>query len=144
MKRARVVTKIQIAATPATVFTYLDDLNHHKEWNPHLTSIQPLVKLAEGVTYQTVSSVMGVKVRSKIVVKELVPGKKLTIESKTGLLQYCITYQLKPAEGGTLLRCTTLVSAEGRAFAFARPLLSELANREINRDLQALKQAAEQ
>jgi len=143
MKKARVVTKVQIAAKPAEVFVYLEDLQYHHLWNPHLSKITPIMQLTTGNAYRTTSLVLGVKVRSKIEVKVVEPPKQLQLENKSGPLQYCLTYKLKSNEGGTLLQCTTLVSTESRAFAFAKPLLTELARRELHTDLAALKNAVE-
>lgn len=65
------------------------------------------------------------------------------MENKTGLVRYRAHFQLKSKDDYTLVTCATTVSTDARAFAFAAPILTRLARRELQTDMQALKLAVE-
>lgn len=142
--KAHVVTKIQITAQPSAVFSYLTELRFHPLWNPHLQAELANKTLAAGTEYHTRSLLFGVTMRSKNVVTDFSPNKLLELTNTTGMLEYCIRYRLHAHESGTLLTCSTTVSSHSSAFAFAKPLLKLLAQRELHTDLQLLKTAVEQ
>lgn len=143
---AQVRTQTTIAASPQEVFRYLADTRSHYLWNPHLEKITPasLQELKEGTTYTTTSLLFGMKVKATNLVTECVQNKFLCIKNDTGLLCYFVKYTLKPTEEGTLLICHITVTADSKAFAFAKPVLKTLAQRELQSDLEALKLAIEE
>jgi hypothetical protein len=100
--------------------------------------------LALGSKYQTESRVLGVKVMAKNVVTKFMKSKELEITNTTGLVKYQANFKLRGKSARTILMCTTTVSADSEAFAFAKPVLKLLARRELQSDMQALKVAVEQ
>jgi len=142
--KAHVVTKIEIAAKPTDVFAYLQHLKLHKLWNPHMQGTLPDITLEAGMEYHVSSLLFGKKFHSNNQVTKLVAGKELEICNETGMVEYCIRYRLRPQAEGTLLTCSSTVSSESRSFAFAKPILKLLAQRELHIDLQLLKTAVEQ
>ncbi len=141
---ARVKTQIVIDADAATTFRYLSHTKYHHLWNASLQSIQPLTELTLGDSYLSVSLLLGVRTKSKNHVKKFVQDKEIEFENKTGMLQYRANYVLVATNKTTKVVCSIIVSAESKAFAFARPMLEHLARRELNTDLQALKKAVEE
>lgn len=141
--KARVVTQITIAAGKELVFKYLQDMHYHYLWNPQIQSLKPITKLQIGTKYEAVSQVLGVKITAKNVVTKLQPNTELELENNTGMVHYCTNFTLSTKGQDTVLVCTTAVSSESKAFAFAKPVMERLARRELQTDLQALKIAVE-
>jgi hypothetical protein len=139
-----VITQATIHAKQAEVFKYLSDLKYHQLWNPQLLSISSSGKQLElGSEYKTQSQVLGVKIRARNVVTKFENLKELEISNNTGLVQYRANFKLRAKKNGTVLVCTTTVSTDSEAFAFAKPVLKLLARRELQSDMQALKLAVE-
>ena len=141
--QARVVARTSIKASPSEVFDYLRDLNTHFLWNPPLISIKPITKLQLGSEYKSSSMILGVKVSGVNKVCKFLEDKELELENNTGILKYRVNYRLSTKEGKTQLVCTTEVSSDSNAFAFAKPVLKLLARRELQTDLKALTIAVE-
>ena len=140
----RVVTQISIGASAKDVFKYLTVMKYHYLWNPQLQRISPMTVLSKGLQYEAESLVLGVKTKAQNSVTKFVKDKELEIENNTGLLHYCANFKLSRRDDSTMVVLTTVVSATGKAFAFAKPVLQRLARRELQTDLQALKIAVEQ
>jgi len=141
--QATIKTQISIKAPPADVFEYLSILKYHPYWNPQVQSFSSTAALKLGSKYQTDSQVLGVKISSENEVTRFVSPKEIEITNGTGMVKYRANFQLRPKDGGTFLTLTTTVSTTSKAFAFAKPVLTSLARRELQSDLQALKLAAE-
>jgi len=142
--RARIVTEVNITSSPKEVFRYLENLEYHRLWNPHLVRIPPRKKLEVGSQYKAVSMMFGIEVRSNNVVSKLVPDKELQIENRTGTILYSVNYKLKKESPSVKLVCSTSVSSTAKVIGLSAPLLKVLAKRELESDLQALKVAVEQ
>jgi carbon monoxide dehydrogenase subunit G len=136
---ARVKAEIAVTAPPQTVFDYLSDLDCHRKWNPHLKAIEPTGKLMAGVSYKTVSSVMGREVVSRNHVTECQVPSLLTIKNEEGLIQYTVSYSLEPTKNGTHLSCTCDLSASSSVFHLAKPVMMAVAKDKLASDLSALK-----
>ncbi len=141
--KALVSSKVTINAATARVFLYLAELKYHQLWNPHLVSISPVTTLKKDIRYDTVSNLLGVKVKGKNVVTKLTNNSELEISNTTGLLNWIAHYNLQTDGNKTLLVCTTAVSSKKEVFAFTAPVLEILAKRELQSDLKALKIAVE-
>ena len=141
---ASVIASICIEASPADSFHYLQELRYHLLWNPHLQSISSDQRLVLGKTYSTTSLLLGVKVRGKNIVTNLLKNTEIEFENRTGALHYVVNYKLQPDGEKTLVMCTTTVSSDAKAFGFTKPVLGLLAKRELRADLEALKIAVEQ
>jgi uncharacterized protein YndB with AHSA1/START domain len=141
--KASVVVKVTIAASREEVFRYFKHLKYHQLWNPHLLRVSPLTTIKTGLVYETTNLLLGVKVKSQNHVLKVVQNEKFEVENTTGLLNYHVNYRLQDKPDGTLVTCATTVTAHGETFAFTRPVLRLLIQRELRSDLQALKLAAE-
>lgn len=142
--KARLKTRITIHAEAAAIFKYLGDTSYHRLWNPRVQRIIPEGALTEGAAYTTHSRVLGTRIKAQNVVTKYVVDEELEVQNKTGMVQYSVNYRLEPLKTGTRVICTTMVSSEGKAFAFAKPMLEHLARRELNADLRELKKIIEQ
>lgn len=141
--KATVVTRVTIAAAPAMVFTYLTDLRYHHLWNPQVRHISKHGKLSLGTSFENVSVLLGIEVRSKNVVTKFQPPTELEMTNRIGLVHYKAHFYLKPSGKGTQVVLSTVVTPQSNAFAFATPILKSLARRELQTDMQALKLAVE-
>ena len=134
---ARVTTKVTIRASPEHVFKFLSHLQYHPLWNPPLEKVIPKRgELHSGSQYISVSTLFGMTMQANNTVSLLVPSKAICIENTTGTLH--------ELDGQTVVQCKTMISADSKAFAFAKPILSKLARAELQADLRALKKLAEQ
>jgi len=143
MKQTNVVTQVTINAKPAAVFKYLKDLKYHYLWNPHLIELSPLIKLKTGASYKTVSYVLGKNLEAVNHVTVFKTNQELELQNNTGTVHYSVNYRLLPKGRQTQVVCSTKVSSDSAAFAFTKTLLAQLAKRELQTDLQALKLAVE-
>jgi hypothetical protein len=143
-QKVHVVTRITIAAKPGEVFIYLTDLRYYYLWNPHIESISPIKPLTLGMNYQTGIMLMGVRVKSTHEVTKIVVPKLLELQNKAGLVKHRTSFRLTAKGEKTQLICSTVVWADTASFAFAKPVLKLLAQRELKTDMQALKLAVEQ
>ncbi|MBC7581810.1 SRPBCC family protein [Aeromicrobium sp.] len=141
--KARLKTKILIDADAPTVFKYLSHTRYHHLWNTSLQRVDPEGELREGSVYVSYSLVLGVRTRAVNEVVNFIQNKELQVQNKTGMIQYCVKYELAQRKGATSVLCTTIVSSDSRAFAFAKPILEHLVRRELNVDLNNLKQTVE-
>lgn len=141
---AKVATRITINASPKEVFRYFEHLRLHYLWNPHQQKNSGPDRLKQGAQYRTTSLVFGVRVNAVNKVTKFNPGRELEIENNTGLVHYHARYNLSEKAGKTLLRLNLTLSADNQAFAFAKPVLKVMAQRELRSDLGALKLAVEE
>jgi hypothetical protein len=109
-----------------------------------LQSVTPLIQLKEGSVYHISLLVLGVRTKAENHVTNYRQGQVLEIQNKTGMVQYSANFRLESLNKGTRVTCTITVSANSKAFVFAKPLMEHLARRELRADLVALKAAVEQ
>jgi hypothetical protein len=138
-----VVTRVTIDASPSEVFEYLSDLKYHYLWNPQMRDVKPVTVLKQGMTYDTINSVLGVKITSTNKVFIFDKDEKLGLVNESGPVHYRVIFQLVTKAEKTQVVCTTEVSTDSQAFAFTQPVLKVLAQRELQTDMQALKLAVE-
>jgi hypothetical protein len=103
-----------------------------------------MTPLKLGSIYASESVVLGVQIQANNEVTAYTKNQEIELLNNTGTLQYRINFRLQPQGKKTLLRSTTVVSTNNKAFAFAKPVLKMLGQRELQSDLQALKIAVEQ
>jgi len=142
--KARLKTKITIAADAANIFKYLSHTKYQPLWNMQMKSATPLVQLHEGSVYKVQLQVLGVRTKAENHITKYVQDKELEIQNMTGMIQYSSNFRLEPQAKGTRVICTISVSSQSKAFAFAKPMMEHLARRELNIDLKALKKVVEQ
>ena len=140
---ATVSTKITIQAPAAKVFTYLTDLKYLYLWNPQIRSFPKNKVLSPGSTYKTESVILGISIKSNNTVIGYKRNKELVIENPLGNVCYTATFRLNEQAKRTTLVLTVSLSATRKIYVFTKPVLKQLALRELRTDLQALKVAVE-
>jgi carbon monoxide dehydrogenase subunit G len=142
--QAKITNRVTINASAKEVFHYLSDPSLHYLWNPPLQSITATKPLKKGTTYRATSLLLGVLFESTNTVSAYEQDKLLEIRNSGAALDFCVIYNLEAQGKSTVVQCFTMVSSTSKAFAFTKPVLKLLAQREIRSDLQALKLAVEQ
>ena len=98
----RIVTQIDIDASPAAVWTQLTDFQAYPEWNPHVVSAAG--DLREGATLDIVVSRAGQRDRGMAVrITTIEPGRRLAWVGRFGhraLFEGEHTFELVALEGG--------------------------------------------
>jgi hypothetical protein len=140
---AKVTARVTINSPRNKVFEYLSHLKYHFLWNPHLRQLEPIVLLQQGTVYKSTSQMLGIEVKGNNQITVFKPDEEIEISNTTGALKYRVRYGLKSNSPTTTVTCTTEVSSESSAFAFATPVLKVLAQRELQSDLRSLKVAVE-
>ena len=135
---------MSISAPPAAVFAYLADPQLHYLWNPHLRTVSAYGLFKQGSRYSTTSMMLGTKIENDNRITRFEKDSLMEIQSQGGTIEFTVEYRLRPEESMTTVECNTSVTATGKTFAFAKPVLKLLAQRELQSDLQALKIAVEQ
>jgi hypothetical protein len=141
--KARINTRITIEAKKSQVFKYLADPKFHYLWNPQLKSISTYDYLQEGSKYKAKSLVMGIEIQSFNVITEFTDNQEIEFVNKSGILHYCVNFQLKQSSSKVLVKCVSTIETTSKVFAFTTPVLKKLAHRELQSDLKMLKLAAE-
>ncbi len=96
-----------------------------------------------GTVFKTESQVLGVKLKCVNVVKSFQPSEELIIENKLGTVTYNARFHFTPQTSKTCVQLNITLSTDSKAFVFTKPVLRQLALRELRTDLQALKIAVE-
>lgn len=137
-------TSINIKAKPTDVFEYIKNLKYYYYWNPSLRMLSHEGELEEGMTYESESVVLrDIVIKSQNVVTKLVPNKEIDVTNNMGTVKYDSSITLTDRSHATLVVCRIDVLTESRAFGLTLPVLKQLAQRELQTDLQALKFAVE-
>lgn len=76
-------------------------------------------------------------------VTSFVPPKELAIENSMGNIHYIAKFRFAPQQGKTSVRLSVSLSTKSKMYVFTKPVLTQLALRELRTDLQALKIAIE-
>lgn len=136
MASSRVNVQVNIKAPVADVFAFLIDLDRHRLWNTGLLEVGKTGLLREGMTYSTVSSLMGRTFQGRNRVSTLRKNQILGIENQSGPVSYSVTYELAAVdETTTMLACRCDISGQMSFFDLAAPLLEYLAQSRLEADL---------
>lgn len=137
-------TSININAQPEDVFEYIKNLKYHYYWNPSLRMLSHEGELEEGMSYETESVVLkDIVVKSRNHVTKLVPNKEIDVANSMGTVKYESSITLANRSHATLVVCRIDVLTESKVFGLTLPVLKQLAKKELQTDLQALKFAVE-
>jgi len=144
MEPISIATKVKINAKPAEVFDYFANLKLHYYWNPSLRKLSGKETLAAGESYKAESNVLGgITIKSTNKVITLETNRKLELESKLGNIKYRQCYNLKDRGKYTIVTSNTDILIECITFGLTHGVLKQLAEHEIQTDLNYLKLAVE-
>ena len=95
-----------------------------------------------GSTARFVAKFLGRRIETQLRITEFEPNRKLTGESSGGPFPLRSTFTLDPADGGTRVTCTFGLQPGG-FFKLAEPLVMTMAKRQLQGDLNNLKDLME-
>jgi len=135
---------VNIKASADEVFIYLINLKYLSLWNPSLKKISKRNVLTEGASYKAEILIFNkYPVKSQNHITKLVANKLIVAENEFGLVHYKSTIKLSKLKGGTKVEHSIDILTKPMLFGLTADVLRNLANHEINADLEALKTVIE-
>jgi uncharacterized protein YndB with AHSA1/START domain len=125
---------IEIARSPAEVFSYLTDVSNLPAWQAGVKG----ATLRDGRVEET-RSLLGRELQTTLEVIEREEPLLFTLRALDGPVPFTVRHRLEPTDGGTRLT----VTAEGDVPGFAAGLLARQAERQFRKDFERLKQILE-
>jgi carbon monoxide dehydrogenase subunit G len=125
---------IEIARTPADVFSYLTDVSNVPAWQHGVKSSA----LRDGRIEES-RSLFGREVHTTLEIVDREEPRLFTLRAVGGPVPFTVRHELEPADGGTRLT----VTAEGDVPGFAAGLLARGAERQFRKDFERLKRILE-
>jgi carbon monoxide dehydrogenase subunit G len=125
---------IEIARTPADVFSYLTDVSNLPAWQGGVKS----ATLRDGRVEES-RSLLGRELHTTLEIVEQDEPRVFTLRALDSPLPFTVRHELEPADGGTRLR----VTAEGGVPGFAAGLLARGAEKQFRKDFKRLKEILE-
>jgi carbon monoxide dehydrogenase subunit G len=125
---------IEIARTPADVFSYLTDVSNLPAWQGGVKS----ATLRDGRVEES-RSLLGRELHTTLEIVEQDEPRVFTLRALDSPVPFTVRHELEPADGGTRLT----VTAEGDVPGFAAGLLSSRAEKQFRKDFARLKEILE-
>ena len=125
---------IEIARTPADVFSYLTDVSNLPDWQAGVKSATE----RDGRIEES-RSLLGHELQTALEITEHEEPRLFTLRALDGPVPFTVRHELEPADGGTRLT----VTAEGDVPGFAAGLLARRAEKQIRQDFARLKKILE-
>jgi carbon monoxide dehydrogenase subunit G len=125
---------IEIARTPADVFSYLTDASNLPAWQTGLKS----ATLRDGRIVES-RSLLGRDFNTTLEIVDQEAPRLFTLRALDGPVQFTVRHELEAADGGTRMT----VTAEGDVPGFAAGLLARAAERQFRKDFVRLKEILE-
>jgi carbon monoxide dehydrogenase subunit G len=125
---------IEIARTPADVFSYLTDVSNLPSWQAGVKSATQ----RDGRIEES-RSLLGHELRTTFEIVEHEEPRLFTLRALDSPVPFAVRHELEPADGGTRLT----VTAEGNVPGFAAGLLARRAEKQIRQDFARLKKILE-
>ncbi|HZR39796.1 MAG TPA: SRPBCC family protein [Ktedonobacteraceae bacterium] len=140
--KAEVVATIR--RTPAEVFTYITDLGNAPRWAP-VREMRQLTEGPVGIGSQIVQIItfMGQSFESKTEVTGYDPPEVFAFKSTSGPMPFEQLFTLSPIEEGTQLS-VVLEGEPGGFFKLAKPLIASATQKQLQEQVDKLKQLLEQ
>jgi uncharacterized protein YndB with AHSA1/START domain len=138
----RVELMVEIARPPDEVFDYLTDTKKLPEWQASAVESRADGPLAEGSRIVERRSLFGREAETELEVTCYEPGRRLSLRSVSGPLNFSIDHLLDGIEGATRLHVTAAARPAG-LLRFAKPALASRARQELRRDFERLKEILE-
>jgi uncharacterized membrane protein len=138
-----VKAEVQVRRPRDEVAAYMTDPANDPEWIGGLREARVLGEgpLAEGSRVARVASFMGRKVEYVNEITRLEPGRVLDMRSVKAPFPMRITYSFEDRDGGTLVR--NHVRGGGGLFSLGSPLFAPMVRRNVQRDLERMRDLLE-
>ncbi|MGG1686730.1 SRPBCC family protein [Pseudalkalibacillus sp. NRS-1564] len=142
-KKIEVKTSILIERPPEVVFNYITNFENNPDWQSGMVSAKFINGvLREGATYDQVAKFLGKEIKTTFIVRQYNPYHKIQIESVDSTFPIKVTREVQVAGEGCVVKAV-VEGNPGRLFSLARPVLSKLVQRSIEKDYAHLKQLLE-
>ncbi|MBF0705718.1 SRPBCC family protein [Alkalihalobacillus hwajinpoensis] len=142
-KKIEVKTSILIERPPEVVFNYITNFENNPDWQSGMVSAKfTNGVLREGATYDQVAKFLGKEIKTTFIVRQYNPYHKIQIESVDSTFPIKVTREVQVAGEGCVVKAV-VEGNPGRLFSLARPVLSKLVQRSIEKDYAHLKQLLE-
>ena len=136
-------TSILIERTPEVVFNYIANFENNPNWQSGMVSATfTNGELRKGATYDQVAKFLGKEIKTTFIVRQFNPYHKIQIESVDSTFPIKVTREVQVAGEGCVVKAV-VEGNPGRLFSLARPVLSKLVQRSIEKDYAHLKQLLE-
>jgi uncharacterized membrane protein len=138
-----VVAEVQVDRPRDEVAAYMSDPANDPEWIGGLREARLVGEppLREGSQVARVASFMGRKVEYVNEITALEPGRTLDMRSVKAPFPMHITYTFEDRDGGTLVR--NHVRGGGGVFSLGSPLFAPMVRRNVQKDLERLRELLE-
>ena len=138
-----VTAEVLVGRPREEVAAYMTDPANDPEWIGGLRTARVLGggPLAEGSRVARVASFMGRKVEYVNEITALEPGRTLDMRSVKAPFPMHITYSFEDRDGGTLVR--NHVRGGGGLFSLGSPLFAPVVRRNVQKDLERLRDRLE-
>jgi len=139
-------TSIEIRCPLEAVFAFVSDPRNEPQWRKSVTvtefRVTPDGPPAVGTQVRAVASLLGVKLEMTSQITTLEPNRSYTIKGSSGPGSMEATTRFEAVREGTRLSLT-FQSEPGGLFKMAGPLLASQAKKQMETDLQWLKELLE-
>ncbi|HEY0756821.1 MAG TPA: SRPBCC family protein [Ktedonobacteraceae bacterium] len=127
------------------VFAYICNVENMLDWSSATISIRKISSgaISAGATMRTTFRFLGRWINVVFEVVEFRPGHCLTFKSISGSPPSLFRYMLEPVDGGTRASHEALVQLSGAGTEQANPVIASAVARQIEYDLQTLKEILE-
>ena len=134
MDHLRAELTIEIARTPADVFSYLTDVSNLPAWQAGVKS----ATMRDGRIEES-RSLLGRELNTKLEVVEQEEPRLFTLRALDSPVPFTVRHELEPADGGTRLT----VTADGDVPGFVAGILARRAEKQFRKDFERLKEILE-
>lgn len=127
------------------VFAYVTDPRNNATWNAWIIESVMLDDgpLTVGSEFDSVVAFLGRRIESHAVITELVPNQRSSIRTTTGPIVATGSRIVEPVAGGTRFTQTLEADVRGAFRGFGEALVIRAAVRQLEADLQTLKELLE-
>jgi uncharacterized protein YndB with AHSA1/START domain len=117
------------------VFAFLADSENAPQWYAALDTVDKLTAgpVRQGTRYRMTRTLPQGTVVNVVETTELVPGERVTLESRTGPTPFTYRYDLSPAAGGTRVKLEGSIT--GKCLQGPAALLAPLAQGQFKRGM---------
>lgn len=134
-----------IQRSAADIFAYVTHVEHDPVWTSGLLEVRVLTEgeIAPGTRFERVSKFLGRRMTYVIDVVELVPDERLLMRTSSGPFPMEITYTVSPLGDGRTRFSIRAKGDPGGFFSLVGPLMSRQVARQIQLDVDTLKEVLE-
>ncbi len=144
MSQSKVTAEVVIGRPIGEVFTFIKDMNGHAEWQTGVieSRVTSEGSVDIGSTYRYITHMLGREIRTEGEVTTCDPDKGFFYRSTKAPFQIEGGYTFEKANGGTKVTQRLVANIEG-FFRLAKPIVERMTKRNLENNLQTLKELLE-